>query len=108
MYIVLASQYCFNLSFNSMGLQHVLPFLGKWTRQSIPDLSGKVAVVSGFNSGIGFETTRALLEHNAEVGACRPLVHDSCSCHAMPCLTTCVAQGRNACGTQWWKVGFLT
>jgi NADP-dependent 3-hydroxy acid dehydrogenase YdfG len=51
-----------------MVLQHLLPCLGKWTRQSIPDLSGKVAVVSGFNSGLGFETTRTLLEHNAEVG----------------------------------------
>jgi protochlorophyllide reductase len=53
-----------------MALQHVMPFLGKWTRQSIPDLTGKVAVVSGFNSGLGFETTRTLLEHNAEVGQC--------------------------------------
>jgi len=34
-----------------MVLQHVLPALGKWTRQSIPDLTGKVAVVTGFNSG---------------------------------------------------------
>lgn len=54
-----------------MGLQHLLPGVGKWTRQSVPDLTGKVAVVSGFNSGIGFETTRTLLEHNAEVSNAR-------------------------------------
>ncbi|KAJ6536815.1 hypothetical protein B0H19DRAFT_1213677 [Mycena capillaripes] len=33
----------------------------------MPDLSGKVVIVTGGNSGIGRETVKALLEHNAKV-----------------------------------------
>lgn len=43
------------------------PPLGKWTRQSVPDLRGRLVVVSGFNSGAGYETSRTLLEHGCEV-----------------------------------------
>ncbi len=44
-----------------------LRLIGYLTRTDVPDLTGKVAVVTGFNSGIGYETTRSLLDHNAEV-----------------------------------------
>lgn len=40
---------------------------GRWTDENIPDLSGKTAVVTGANSGLGFETTRALARKGAHV-----------------------------------------
>ena len=38
-----------------------------WTAEDMPDLSGKVAVVTGANSGIGFETPRGLARKGAHV-----------------------------------------
>ena len=38
----------------------------------VPDMSGKVAIVTGANSGVGFELTKTLVTHGAEVFmACR-------------------------------------
>ena len=43
-----------------------------WTADSIPDLSGGIAIVTGGSSGIGFEVARALVRKRAHVVlACR-------------------------------------
>src|ERR1051325_1980362 len=43
-----------------------------WTERDMPDLSGKVAIVTGANSGIGLDAARALAEKGADVVlACR-------------------------------------
>lgn len=39
----------------------------KWTHDNIPDQSGRTAVVTGSNTGIGFETAAALATHGAKV-----------------------------------------
>lgn len=45
-----------------------------WTKDNIPDLSGKTAIVTGANAGIGFETAIALYGAGAHVVlACRDL-----------------------------------
>ena len=44
----------------------------KWSQDNIPDLSGKTTIVTGANSGIGYETAKALATKNATViMACR-------------------------------------
>jgi NAD(P)-dependent dehydrogenase (short-subunit alcohol dehydrogenase family) len=43
-----------------------------WTKANIPDLTGKVIIVTGGNSGLGFESVKAFAEKGAEVIlACR-------------------------------------
>lgn len=45
-----------------------------WTKKDIPDLSGRTAIVTGANSGLGYETTKALAGAGARViMACRTL-----------------------------------
>lgn len=47
----------------------------RWSPARLPDLTGRVAVVTGGNSGIGWHTADALAAHGAQVVlACRDLV----------------------------------
>ena len=39
----------------------------KWTIENIPDLTGKVILVTGGNSGLGYESVKAFAENGAEV-----------------------------------------
>jgi NAD(P)-dependent dehydrogenase (short-subunit alcohol dehydrogenase family) len=44
----------------------------RWTAAQLPELHGRIAVVTGANSGIGWQTAYALADHDAEVVlACR-------------------------------------
>jgi NAD(P)-dependent dehydrogenase (short-subunit alcohol dehydrogenase family) len=46
----------------------------KWTEKDIPDLTGKIIVVTGANKGLGYETVRMLNAKNASViMACRSI-----------------------------------
>ncbi|KAJ7509080.1 NAD-binding protein [Mycena galericulata] len=53
-------------SFSSIWSQFFPP-TAKWSVNDIPDLTGKVSFVKGNTLGIGKETAKALLQHNAKV-----------------------------------------
>jgi NAD(P)-dependent dehydrogenase (short-subunit alcohol dehydrogenase family) len=41
--------------------------MAKWTTADIPDQTGRVAVITGANTGLGYETAAALADHGARV-----------------------------------------
>jgi len=58
-----------------------------WQEANVPDLHGKVAIVTGANSGIGYETARVLGERGATViMACRNLAKAERAAEALRAL----------------------
>ena len=50
------------------------PKISNWEISNIPNLTGKTALITGANSGLGYYTAKALAEKNAHVViACRSL-----------------------------------
>lgn len=41
--------------------------MSKWTAADIPDQTGRTAVITGANTGLGYETARALAAHGARI-----------------------------------------
>ncbi|KAI0772872.1 NAD(P)-binding protein [Trametes elegans] len=55
------------LKYTKTLLSQVVPPKSKFGVDQIPDLTGRVVIVTGGNVGIGYETIKALLQHNAKV-----------------------------------------
>jgi hypothetical protein len=69
----LASHYDKTMSFlTQLAFWKAMITPNKYSHDKIPDLTGKVAIVTGANSGLGYATTVALAGHGAHVFmACR-------------------------------------
>ncbi|GJE98571.1 NAD(P)-binding protein [Phanerochaete sordida] len=55
------------MRYMSYGLAQTFPPKAQFSTEQMPDLTGKVCLVTGGNTGVGKETVKALLEHNATV-----------------------------------------
>jgi len=56
----------------------------KWTTDNMPSQAGKTAIVTGANSGIGYETAKALTAKSADVIlACRDSARGEAACKAI-------------------------
>lgn len=54
----------------------------RWTFEAMPDQSGRIAIVTGANSGIGYETARMLAARHAQViMACRTMAKAEAAQH---------------------------
>ncbi len=49
----------------------------KWSQSDIPDQRGRVAIVTGANTGIGYHTAAALADSGAHVLGCGPFPNNS-------------------------------
>jgi NAD(P)-dependent dehydrogenase (short-subunit alcohol dehydrogenase family) len=48
--------------------------MAEWTTSKIPDLNGKIFLITGANSGLGYESAKALISKGGKViMACRNL-----------------------------------
>ena len=45
----------------------IVSIMTKWTAADVPDQSGRVAIITGSNTGIGYEAAAVLAERGAHV-----------------------------------------
>lgn len=65
--------------------------MSRWTASDIPDQTGRIAVVTGGNTGLGYETARVLAQHGATVVlACRDMAKADRAAQRIGGDTSCV------------------
>ena len=79
-----------------------------WTTASIPDLSGRLALVTGASSGLGLETCRALAAHGATVVmACRSRQRGEAARQSLLTPTGGGSPGASAGASPWGALDLL-